>query len=114
LRVIKRNKPYYHDNKKYKKSTIESALALANLPANFAEGLLMNCNDKQLKFCIFIINQISHALKKPGADVYRYLAESGILDEYINGCYDSLHTLGLCYAGNTSINQIWGKHIRIC
>ena len=57
----------------------------------------MNCNDKQLKFSVFIINQISQAVKKPTADVYRYLAESGVLDEYIIGCYDSLHTLGREY-----------------
>ncbi|MCL1834589.1 MAG: DUF3791 domain-containing protein [Oscillospiraceae bacterium] len=29
--------------------------------------------------------------------MYRYLAESGVLDEYIIGCYDSLHTLGRHY-----------------
>ena len=57
----------------------------------------MSCDDKQLKFCIFIINQISHTIKKSTADVYRYLAESGILDEYVIGCYDSLHTLGREY-----------------
>ena len=54
----------------------------------------MNCNDKQLKFSVFVINQISQAKKKPNADVYKYLAESGVLDEYIIGCYNSLHTLG--------------------
>jgi len=57
----------------------------------------MNCNDKQLKFSVFVINQISQAVKKPTADIYKYLAESGVLDEYIIGCYDSLHTLGREY-----------------
>jgi hypothetical protein len=57
----------------------------------------MNCNDEQLKFCVFIINQISQTVKKPTADVYKFLTESGVLDEYIIGCYDSLHTLGREY-----------------
>ena len=51
----------------------------------------MNCNDKQLKFSVFVINQISQAVKKLTADVYKYLTESGVLYEYIIGCYDSLN-----------------------
>ena len=54
----------------------------------------MNCNDEQLKFSVFIINQISQSVKKPTSVVYNLLAESGVLDEYIISCYDSLHTLG--------------------
>ena len=60
----------------------------------------MSCNDEQLKFCVFIINQISLAIKKPTAFVYKLLAESGVLDEYIISCYDSLHTLGREYLVN--------------
>ena len=60
----------------------------------------MSCNDEQLKFCVFIINQISQAIKKPTASVYKLLAESGVLDEYIISCYDSLHTLGREYLVN--------------
>ena len=57
----------------------------------------MSCNDAQLKFCVFIINQISQSIKKPTNVVYNFLAESGVLDEYIINCYDSLHTLGREY-----------------
>ena len=57
----------------------------------------MSCNDEQLKFCIFIINQISKAIEKPSAVVYNFLAESGVLDDYIIGCYETLHTLGREY-----------------
>ena len=57
----------------------------------------MSCNDEQLKFSVFIINQISQSLKKPTDVVYKFLAESGVLDDYIIGCYDSLHTLGREY-----------------
>jgi hypothetical protein len=57
----------------------------------------MSCNDKQLKFSVFMINQISQTIKKPTAVIYKHLSESGILDEYIIGHYDSLHTLGSEY-----------------
>jgi len=58
---------------------------------------MLKCNDEQLRFCIFIINQISQEKEKPSADVFRLLSESGILDDYIIGCYDTLHTLGRNY-----------------
>ena len=58
---------------------------------------MIKCNDDQLRFCIFIINQISQAKEKPSADVFRLLSESGVLDDYIIGCYDTLHTLGREY-----------------
>ena len=57
----------------------------------------MTCNDDQLKFCVFVINQISQFTKMPTAIIFKYLAESGVLDEYIISCYDSLHTLGREY-----------------
>ena len=57
----------------------------------------MTCNDEQLKFSVYIINQISQYAKMPTAIIYYYLAESRVLDEYIISCYDSLHTLGREY-----------------
>ena len=54
----------------------------------------MRCNDEQLKFNVFIINHISQSINKPTAIVYNFLVESGVLDEYVIDCYDSLHTLG--------------------
>ena len=57
----------------------------------------MECNEAQLKFSVFIINQIARAIKKPTAVVYKFLSESGVLDDYIIDCYDSLHTLGQEY-----------------
>ncbi|MCL2222662.1 MAG: DUF3791 domain-containing protein [Oscillospiraceae bacterium] len=57
----------------------------------------MICNDAQLKFSIFVINQIAQTVNKPTAIVFNSLDESGILDDYIIGCYDVLHTLGREY-----------------
>jgi len=64
----------------------------------------MSVNDEQLKFSVFLINQIAQTIKKPTAVVYRLLSASGILDDYIIGCYDSLHTLGREYL----INDVTG------
>ena len=57
----------------------------------------MSCDDKQLKFCVYLINQIAQVFQKPTAVVFKLLSESGILDDYLIGCYDSLHTLGREY-----------------
>ena len=57
----------------------------------------MTCGDDQLHFCVHIINQLSQEFKKPTGVVYRLLSESGVLDDYVIGCYDSLHTLGRAY-----------------
>ena len=58
---------------------------------------LNKCNDDQLKFSVFIINQISQLIHKSTATVYDLLNESGILDDYIINCYDSMRTLGREY-----------------
>ena len=57
----------------------------------------MTCNDAQLKFAVYVINQIAQTLMKPTNVVYKYLTVSGVLDDYIIGCYDVLHTLGREY-----------------
>jgi len=57
----------------------------------------MSCSNEQLKFSVFIINLIAQDLNKPTSVVYKYLSVSGVLDDYIIGCYDSLHTLGKEY-----------------
>ena len=77
------------------------------------EVTAMSCNDEQLKFIVFIINQISQTVKKPTATVYKYLSESGILDEYIIDCYDSLHTLGREYLVNDITEMLRDRGIVI-
>ena len=58
---------------------------------------MQNCSDEQLKFSVFIINQISQDTKQPTGTVYKALSDSGVLDDYIIACYDTLHTLGRDY-----------------
>ena len=57
----------------------------------------MSCNDDQLKFSIFVINQIAKTKKKPTNIVFKTLSETGVLDDYVINCYDMLHTLGKEY-----------------
>jgi hypothetical protein len=57
----------------------------------------MSCNDAQLKFTVYLINQIAQVFQKPTSVVFNLLSDSGVLDDYIIGCYDSLHTLGREY-----------------
>jgi hypothetical protein len=64
---------------------------------NNFENIRINCTDEQLGFAIFIINQISQFYNKSTTDVYKVLSVSGVLDDYIIGCYNSLHTLGREY-----------------
>ena len=64
---------------------------------NILEDYEINCTDAELRFCIFIINKLSQTYNKPVDVVYRILSESGVLDEYIIGCYEALHTLGTEY-----------------
>ena len=73
----------------------------------------MNCNNEQLKFSVFIINQISQAMKKPTAIVFDYLAESGVLDDYIIDCYDSLHTLGREYLVEDITGLLHDRGVRL-
>ena len=75
----------------------DSNLTVEKLHAMSREDKEIECTDEQLRFCVFIINQISQAKNKPSDIVYNLLAESGILDDYIIGCYDTLHTLGREY-----------------
>ena len=52
---------------------------------------------KELSFTIFLIYQLAEAWEKTPARVYEILKESGILEEYILPCYDTLHTMGSQY-----------------
>ena len=58
---------------------------------------MRSCNKKELEFTVFIINKLSEYLKKPVHEIYKILKDSDILDDYIIGCYDVLHTLGSEY-----------------
>lgn len=52
---------------------------------------------EELSFTVFLIHKLAEAWEKSPAAVYHVLKETGILDDYILPCYDTLHTMGSQY-----------------
>lgn len=54
--------------------------------------------DKNVQtFVEFIVDALSECWNKPEAEVYKILNDTDILNSYIIGCYDVLHTQGKEY-----------------
>ena len=47
------------------------------------------CRRKELSFSIFILYSLAEQWNMTPAKVYKILNDTGILDNYIIGCYDS-------------------------
>ena len=58
---------------------------------------ILRMNSNQVDFSTFCIGSVAAALNMNQAEVYRRLKSSGILMDYIVGCYDVLHTFGRLY-----------------
>lgn len=58
---------------------------------------ILRMNSNQVDFSTFCIGSVATALNMNQAEVYRRLKSSGILMDYIVGCYDVLHTFGRLY-----------------
>jgi len=52
------------------------------------------CDRKVLSFSIFIIHHLAQAWGKRPTFVYKALNDTHIMDDYIIGYYDTLHTQG--------------------
>lgn len=52
------------------------------------------CNRKELSFSVYIIHHLAHAWGTSTSFVYKTLNDTHIMDDYILGCYDTLHTQG--------------------
>lgn len=55
------------------------------------------CKKNELSFSIFLLYSLAEKWKMTPAAVYKVLNTTGILDDYIIGCYDVLHTQGKEY-----------------
>ncbi|MDO5423375.1 MAG: DUF3791 domain-containing protein [Eubacteriales bacterium] len=55
------------------------------------------CTKKELNFSVFLIHNLAEKWNKSPSEVYKLLDSTHILDDYIIGCYDTLHTLGKNY-----------------
>ena len=52
----------------------------------------MTYNDKKIEFAVFCIEEVAKRLNELPENVYRKLECSGLMDDFIIGCYDALHT----------------------
>ncbi len=57
-------------------------------------------NKDILDFVTFCVGAVALNLNMPRTDVFARLKKSGIMDEYIIPCYDSLHTFSRSYVVN--------------
>ena len=55
---------------------------------------------KEMSFTVFLIHQLAESWNRTPAEVYGILDETGILNNYIVPCYDTLHTMGSNYLVN--------------
>lgn len=55
------------------------------------------CQERELSFSIYMIYSLADKWQKPPSAVYKILNATGILDDYIIACYDTLHTQGKEY-----------------
>ncbi|MFI3214031.1 MAG: DUF3791 domain-containing protein [Eubacteriales bacterium] len=52
---------------------------------------------KELQFSIYILYSLADKWNMSPVSVYKILNSTGILDDYVIPCYDTLHTLGKEY-----------------
>lgn len=55
------------------------------------------CKERELSFSIYMLYSLADKWEKSPAAVYKILNATGILDDYIIACYDTLHTQGKEY-----------------
>lgn len=55
------------------------------------------CRKEELSFSIFLLYSLADKWNLSPVAVYKILNTTGILDNYIIGCYDTLHTQGKEY-----------------
>lgn len=71
------------------------------------------CNRKELSFSIFIIHHLAHAWGVSPSSVYKTLNDTHIMDDYVLGCYDTLHTQGAQALVNDITDFVREKGVKI-
>ncbi len=71
------------------------------------------CTKKELEFSLFVIYQLAERWNKTPPDVYKILNDTGILDDYIIACYDTLHTLGGEYLSEDITEFVREKGVQV-
>ena len=57
----------------------------------------LHMNTENLDFITYCVGNLSDALGKSASQVYGLLRSSGVLNDYILPCYDTLHTFSKDY-----------------
>lgn len=70
-------------------------------------------SNNELDFAVFCIENTAEFFGKNGADVYKMLDKSRILDDYIIKSYDVLHTQGKEYIARDIADFIEEKGIKL-
>lgn len=66
----------------------------------------MTLKEKQLEFIIYCVENTAGRLQRYGSDVYNKLKELGVINNYINAFYDTLHTQGKAYIVDSILEYI--------
>jgi hypothetical protein len=49
---------------------------------------------QEVDFSVFLLRRLAQSWGRPVPEAYEILTATGILDDYVIPCYDTLHTLG--------------------
>lgn len=70
-------------------------------------------NKDILEFVTFMIGCVALRLQQPCATVYKMMKEANIINDYIVGCYDTLHTFSRDYATDDVIDYMRYKGLAV-
>ena len=67
---------------------------------------------KELEFIVFCIENTAEQINRKGNEIFKLLTEdSGILDNYLVPCYETLHTQGKEYIVNDIVDLMKEKSL---
>lgn len=52
------------------------------------------CTKREMSFSVFMLHHLADSWNMSPAKAYKILNDNKIIDDYIIGCYDTLHTQG--------------------
>jgi len=70
-------------------------------------------NSEILEFVTFMIGCVAMRLKQPSSAIYKMMKEKNIINDYLVGCYDALHTFSRDYATDEVIDYMKYKGIAV-
>lgn len=71
-------------------------------------------DEEKLYFILFVIHAIAEKYNISPKKVYRIMANSDIIDNYIVGCYDAVHSMGKLAIIDDVEEYLASRGIKIC